>query len=544
MMHGTGHYDAIVVGAGHNGLVAAAYLARAGRSVLVLERRDRVGGAAVTEEIIPGFRVSTASYSLSLLRPDIAADLRLAERGLRLHPKDPQLFVPLPDGRHFFVWRDARRTAEELARIHRPDAEAYGAWTAFWDEAVALLRPLVETDAPPPPAEVAAELTRRGRGDLWRLAVAGSAADLVSAFFSSDEVRGAFASQGIIGTNASPRDPGTAWIMAYHQLGGELNQATGTWAYVEGGMGSVTAALAAAATGEGAQIRTGTPVESVLVDAGRVAGVRTAGGEEIRAPVVLSNADPVRTFLSLCPPGSLEADFEERVRSWRLDAAVVKVNLALRELPDYVAVPGGSGPQHRGTLEVSPSIDYLHTAWEQAAAGAMPARPFMEVFLQTTIDPSLAPPGRHVASVFAQYAPAPGAGSGAGSGPGYPRPDGGRRGAGSGAEGASAGDAHQAALDAVLGTLATYAPNLPGAVVGSQVLLPTDLEERFGLSGGDIFHGSMLPHQCFGARFAYRTPLPGLVLCGSGASPGGCVMGAAGRNAARIVLSDPGGVQY
>ena len=499
--------DAVVIGAGHNGLVAACYLARAGLRVMVLERSPVVGGAAVTEEFTPGFSVSTASYSLSLLRPDIAADLGLRGLGLRLRPKDPQLFVPLPDTRSFFVWRDAARTAGELARLHRPDGDAYPRWSAFWEEVVGVFRPLVETPDPPAPREIEAALARRGRSELWRLAVAGSAAECVSAFFESDEVRGAFASQGIIGTAASPRHPGTAWIMTYHQLGGELVGADGTWAYVEGGMGSVTASLAEAAAASGVTIRTGAEVASVLVEGSRAAGVALAGGEELRAPVVVSNADPRRTFLSLVPAGTLDGDFEARVRAWRMDGAVVKVNLALSELPDYAARPG-RGPHHVGTLEISPSIDYLHRAWEESAAGAMSSHPFMEVFLQSAVDASLAPPGCHVASAFTQWAPA------------------------------SADLDHGQALASALGTLGGYAPNLPGAVVGSQVLGPADLERRFGLSGGDIFHGSMLPDQSFGARFGYRTPVPGLYLGGAGARPGGCVMGAAGRNCAAAILGD------
>jgi phytoene dehydrogenase-like protein len=278
-------------------------------------------------------------------------------------------------------------------------------------------------------------------------------------------------------------------------------------------MGSLTRCLAATARDRGARIRTGAEVAGLVVEGGRVTGVRLRDGEELRAPVVLSNADPRRTFLSLLPEGVLEPGFAERVRSWRMDGAAMKVNLALGELPEYCARPHGGpegGPQHRGTLEVSPSVGYLHRAWEEAAGGAMPSQPFMEVFLQTTLDPSLAPPGRHVASVFAQYAPI---------GDGGP-------------------DGHERALAAVLRTLEAYAPNLRGAVLGSQVLLPEDLERRFALTAGDIFHGSLLPEQSFGARFPYRTLVPGLYLCGSGASPGGCVMGAAGRNAARVVLED------
>ena len=502
--------DAVVIGAGHNGLVAACYLARAGWSVTILERAPIVGGAAVTEEIVPGFSGSTASYSLSLLRPDVAGDLGLAERGLRLHPKDPQLFVPLPDGRSFLVWRDAAHTAEELAAVHASDGEAYGRWGRFWDEVVSVFRPLVEDPDPPRPAEIEAGLARRGRSELWRLAVATSAAEVVSTFFASDEVRGAFASQGVIGTAASPREEGTAWVMTYHALGGELCGAAGTWAYVQGGMGSVTAALAAAAEGLGVSIRTGAEVDGVLVEEGRAVGVLLTSGEEVRAPVVVSNADPRRTFGSLVPQGALPAAFRERVAAWRTDAAVVKVNLALAEAPSYLA-RSGPGPHLGATLEISPSIGYLHEAFAAAGAGTMSPHPFMEVFLQTAIEPSLAPPGCHVASAFTQWAPRS-------------------------CDGMVAELDHEGALSTVLATLGAYAPNLPSALVAAEVLGPADLERRFALTGGDIFHGAMLPHQSFGARFGYETPLPGLYLCGSGARPGGCVMGAAGRNCARAVL--------
>lgn len=509
IMHGTPDYDAVVIGAGHNGLVAAAYLGRAGRRVLVCERAGVVGGAAVTEEIMPGFRGSTASYALSMLRPDIVADLGLVARGLRWRPKDPQVFVPLPDGRSFRVWRDGQRTREELAAVHGPDGDAYARWSAFWDEAVALLRPLVEDPSPPVPAQVEAFLARRGRSDVWRLAVAGSAAECVSAFFDSEEVRGAFAAQGIIGTHASPEHPGTAWILAFHALGGELNGADGTWASVYGGMGSVTGCLAEAARDSGATIWTSAPVSSVLVEGGSAAGVVLSDGAVVAAPVVLSNADPVRTFLGLVPAGSLDPGFVERVRGWRMDGAVMKVNLALSSLPALRGA-GAAGDEHRATLLISPSVGYLRQAWEEAAGGSVPRRPFMEVFFQSAVDPDLAPAGGHTASAFVQYAPV-----------------------GAGAEGR-----HGAVLDAVLDTLAGVAPGLAGAVLRAQVLLPADLQARFGLTGGDIFHGSMLPAQAFGGRFGYRTPVPGLFLCGSGASPGGCVMGAAGRNAARVVLAD------
>jgi len=498
--------DAVVVGAGHNGLIAAAYLARAGLGVIVCERREVVGGAAVTEEIAPGFRVSTASYSLSLLRPDIFAELDLGRRGVVVMPKDPQMFVPLPDGRAFFVWRDSARTRDELNAVNDGDGDAYLRWSAFWDDAVPALRPLVDHPDPPPLRDVRRSLP----DDVWRLGVAGSAASTVESFFTAPEVQGAFASQGIIGTWASVRDDGTAWVLAYHALGGELCGATGTWAYVRGGMGSITRALADAARDAGAEICVGAPVEEILVDAGRVAGVRLDSGEVIRSAVVASNAHPTTTFTRLVAASVLDRDILDRTAAWSTPGCVLKVNLALRELPDFVARPG-DGPQHHGTIEISPSIDYLHEAYEDAVAGRPSARPFMEVFIQSSVDRTLVDGDGHVLSAFTQYVP----------------PD------------ASGWPAmRKRATTNVIETLARYAPNVPDAIVACDALGPPELEERFGLVGGNIFHGEITPQQSFGDRFDYRTPVPGLYLCGSGARPGGGVMGAAGRNAAKVVLSD------
>jgi len=504
-------FDAVVIGAGHNGLVAACALAQAGSRVLVVEARDIVGGACVTEEIAPGFRVSTAAYSFSLFRPEIFDALKLANYGLSFYPKEPRMFVPQPDGGHFFVWRDAARTREEIARINAHDADAYDRWNAFWDDVAGVIRPLILAE-PPSLSALEKQMADQGRSEMFRLAIAGSAADTVAEFFDSDEVQGAFVGQGVIGTFAGPYDPGTAFVMTYHAFGGELVDGAATWAYVRGGMGAVTQALAACARDLGVEIRTASPVSSILIDGGRATGVVMSGGDEITAPLVLSNADPKRTFLSFVPQGELPEDFVARVRVLDTTGSVVKVNLALSELPDFTCLPG-VGPQQAGTIELSPSVEALDDAFADAQDGRVSARPYMEVYIQSVTDPSLAPDGAHVASCFAQYAP--------GSVP-MDSWDGMR----------------EAAGDAVIDTLASYAPNVKPAIVHRQVLGPADLEARFGLTGGNIFHGEILPGQIFGERFGARTPIDGLYLCGSGAHPGGGVCGAPGWNAARAAMAD------
>jgi len=505
--------DAVVVGAGHNGLVAAAYLARAGRSVLICERRPIVGGACVTEEIIPGVRTSSGAYSLSLLRPEIWKDLELQRRGLEVIPKDPQLFIPLPDGGSLLIWRDSVRTVEGLRRFSPGEAVGYERFNRFWDRAVPFLRSFLLSDAPPL-EKLRTQAKRSGLGDVFRLAVEASAAEVVETFFSSDALQGAFVTQGIIGTATSPRDPGTAYVMAHHLLGG-VGGVDGTWGYVRGGMGSVTKAIADAATEAGAHIRLAAPVAEILPGE----GVRLGDGEVIRSRTVLSNADPKRTFLGLIPEGAIDGPTRKAVEAIDTRGSVVKVNLALSELPDYTALPGREvGPQHRGTAELCPSIAYLERAWSQAESGLIAEEPFMEVFCGSAVDDSLAPSGVQVLSCFAQYAPQV---------PAQDWPV-----------------LREKAGDAVIATLARYAPNVPGAIVASEVLGPPDLEERFGLTGGNIFHGEVLPGAIFGERpvpgwgGGARTPVPGLYLCGAGAHPGGGVMGAPGRNAAMAVLAD------
>ena len=505
--------DAIVIGAGHNGLVTAGLLAKRGLRVVVLEARDIVGGACVTEELLPGYRVGTCAYSMGLLRPEVVDALDLHRHGLRYYKKDPAMFAPLLDGRYFIEWREVERSVEEISRIHPPDGEAYRRWDAFWEEVALEVRPLILRDDPPSSAELERELDRRGKAELYRLAIAASADECVSAFFESDEIRGTFASQGMIGTFAGPRDPGTAFVMTYHAFGGDLVGTTAAWSYVRGGMGQITQTLAASCRELGAEIRTESPVAEILADGGVVQGVRLEDGTDVHAAAVLSNAEAKRT-LGLLPEAEAPAEWAERVRANDTTGSVVKVNLVLSELPDFTALPGTEpGPQHSGTIEISPTVDYLQDAFDDAMAGRVSARPFMEVFIQTVTDDSLAPPGEHVASCFAQWAP--------GSVPM-----------------AEWEGMREAAGDAVVDALAAFAPNVKTAIKHRQVLGPADLEARFGLTGGNIFHGELLPGNVLGERLGPRTPIAGLYLCGSSVHPGGAVTGAPGWNAAHALLAD------
>jgi phytoene dehydrogenase-like protein len=504
-------YDAVVIGAGHNGLVAAAYLARAGLSVCVLEQREVLGGATVTEELFPGFHLSTCSYSLSLLRPEIVRDLELARHGLRVAAKDPALFAPQPDGRALVLWRDPARQVEAVAGFSRADAAA---WGPFWDQveaAARVLRPLLL--APPPaPEQVQAAFERLPGGAGYRRFVAGSVAELAASCFESDAVKGYVASQGVIGTAAGPWQPGTAFVFLYHAAG-EVTGIPGAWGYVRGGMGSVAAAIAADAREHGAVLRTAAPVERVLVSDGRATGVALASGEEVTARVVLSGAEPKRTLLGLVGAPHLPAGTAAAVAAWPTPGVVLKLNAALAALPDFTALPATPGPAHRGTVGICPSVAYLEAAWQDAAAGRPSAAPFMEVFLQSATEPTLAPPGRHTMSIFAQYAP-------------YRLADG------------DWDTRRDEIARTVLDTLAGYAPNLDRVLLDYQAAGPPDLERRFGLTGGHIFHGELLPEVSLGRRMPYRSPVAGLYLCGSGTHPGGAVTGAPGHNAARVVLDD------
>src|SRR3990172_3522165 len=466
-------YDALIIGAGHNGLVTAAYLARAGLRVLALERRPVVGGSCVTEEVWPGYRVSTAAYLCGLLQPRIINDLDLGYFGYEILPKDPAFFSPFPDGRRLFIWRDDHQTAEEIAQFSQADA----------------LRLLTQ-----------------------------SARDFLDAWFDSPELKAALATDGVIGARGGPSTPGTAYVLFHHCMGVAAGKA-GLWGFVRGGMGAISEALAAAARSHGAEVRTGVEVAEVLVREGRARGVVLTGGEEITARVVISNADPKRTFLRLVPARHLDPEFRREGEAIRMAGVAMKVNLALDGLPDFPAAPGTApGPQHRGTIHVGPSMDYIDRAWDDARAGRPSREPFLEVTIPTTYDPALAPPGKHIMSIFVQYAPFD----------------------------LAAGTWDQlkeSYADRVIETLSAYAPNLPQIIRQRHVLSPLDLERDFGLTGGDIFHGEMTPDRLFFLRpvpgwAQYRTPIAGLYLCGSGTHPGGGVLGAPGYNAAREILRD------
>jgi phytoene dehydrogenase-like protein len=520
-------YDVIVVGGGHNGLVTAAYLAGAGRRVLVLERREVVGGACVTEEIFPGFKVSTAAYVTSLFRPEIVRDLRLADHGYHVLPREPSSFTPFPDGRSLTMGPDRELTLKEIAKFSTRDAERYPDYEMMLERVADLVEPTLTIRAP--------DLVRPGLSDLRTLfalgrgfrrlgdraaeavdILVGAARPILDRWFESEQLKATLATDAIIGAMASPSMPGTAYVLFHHVMG-ETNGQRGVWGYVRGGMGGLTQALAAAARARGADIRCGEEVARILVRDGRVTGVALASGDEFQAPVVASNADARVTFTRLLEPRLLPGEFVEAVNRIGYESASLKINVALAELPDFRALPGREpGPQHRGTIHICPDQDYIERAYDDAKYGRPSARPVLECTIPSVVDPSVAPPGRHLMSMFVQYAP-------------YALREG-------------TWDEHRDAFaDRCFALLDEYAPNFSRSVLARQVLTPLDLERVFGLTGGNIFQGAMTPNQLFSFRpvpgwAQYRTPIRGLYLCGAAAHPGGGVMGAPGLNAAREIL--------
>ena len=511
-------HDVIVVGAGHNGLIAAAYLARAGMSVLVLERRAILGGACVTEEIAgaPGFRVSTGAAQLGNLRPEIVADLDLAAHGYELLLPDPMSVFPTGDGRALTIWQDGGRTREEVARFSARDAEALPGFLADGRAFCEIIEPLLYAPSAPSAETVRSAFQAAGRPDLYRDFVEGSLRGLLVGRFETPVVQAFLGLTGVFGTNGGPDTPGTAYVMAHH-LFGATTGVRGQAGYVRGGMGGLADALAAAARAAGATLRTDAEVARILVDGGRAAGVALADGTTFAARIVVSNADPNTTFLRLLGHDDLPSGLAPKIAAIETRGQALKVNCALDRLPTFVAAPAGVTPAR---VTICPSLDYMAAAWDDAASGRMSAAPFMTVHMQSAIDPNLAPPGRHTLTVYAHYFPYDLAGG---------WDDAARRRAGA----------------IILDTIAGHAPDIRDVVTAMEVMAPPDLEARFGMTGGHQFHGDMLVPNLFDARPAAGAldgaALPGLYLCGAGAHPGGCIWGAPGQRAAAAVLAEPAG---
>ena len=520
--------DVVIVGGGHNGLACAAYLARAGLDVLVLERRDVVGGAAVTEEPWPGYRLSSASYVVSLMPPKIVRDLELKRFGYVVSIVTPDYFVPFPDGTSLTLWGDLERDAANVARFSKADAEAYVEFDAYFDHVARLVKDLLFVVPPnlrlreaPAWLKIAAKLrgwSGRDLAEVVRLFTM-SAADFLDEWFEDERVKGALATQAIIGAWCGPMSPGSAYVLIHHWIG-EVDNHPGAWGWVKGGMGGVSSAIARSAEAHGAELRSGTEVARVAITgSGRAFGVQLADGSLVRAKLVVSSAHPVTTYLRLIGEARLPDEVVLDVKRYRTRSGSVKVNLALGELPAFPSWDQ-DGSVHRGLAAVSPSIEYLERAFDDAKYGRPSEHPYVEVVFPTAHEPTgLAPEGKHLMLAFSQFAP-------------FELRDG------------EWDDAARTAwADRVIAELGAYAPNLSGSVEQVEVLTPKDIEERYGLLGGNIMQGELTPDQLFTFRpipgYAdHRTPIANLYLCGSGTHPGGGVMGVPGRNAAQVILRD------
>ena len=520
-------YDAIIIGGGHNGLVAAAYLARAGKRVVVLERRHIIGGATITEEIIPGFKFTEFSYVVSLLRPEIIRDLKLPQHGLKILPL-PSTFTPMDNGDYLAGWDDHDLTRREIYRHSPKDAEAYDEYGRRMARLAKAIKPILSMLPPDPtslhPKELMG-LLRLGQfarslseKELYGLAkiMTQSAADMLEEWFETDALLGTKSASGIIGTFLGPRSPSTAYVLLHHYMG-EIDGAFRAWGFAKGGTGGIAEAIASSARALGAEIRVEATVKQVIVKGGRAVGVALENGDEIHGRAVLSSADPFVTFLKFLDSKYLPDDLIHSIKKFRTRGSSGKVNIALSELPQFTALPG-EGALHRGAISISPSIDYIERAYDDAKYGRFAREPYVDMIFPSMIDPDMAPPGKHVMSCFVQYAP-------------YDL------------EGGWDDAKREAFGETVISTIERYAPNIRRAIIGKQVLTPADTERIAGITGGNIFHGELLLHQLFFMRpstrwSSFRTPVRGYYLAGSGAHPGGGIMGAPGKFAAELALKD------
>lgn len=523
-------YDAIIIGGGHNGLINAAYLARAGRDVLVLERRHVLGGAAVTEELYPGFKFSVCSYVVSLFRPHIIRELELAKHGMELIPLECS-FLPLPNGDSLCRWCDPHQTRREIARFSIKDAEVYPEFGLAMTRMSHFAKALIDSPAPDPASIKLKEilsllrLARRFKdlgSDLMHLhmqLLTMSAVDFLDLWFESDVLKAPMSVSGIIGTFLGVRSPGTAYVLLHHYMG-EIDGAFRSWGFARGGTGQISLAIAAAARSFGAEIRTESPVERILIDKDHAKGIVLSNGDELRAKVVVSALDPQRTFLKMVGTEHLEPEFLSQIKRYKMRGSSGKVNLAVDHVPEFKCRPGTI--HLRGDIAIAPSVDYLEEAYDQAKYGDFSERPYLNVVIPSLVDPSVAPPGKHIVSCFVQYAP-------------YHIKE---------------GPAHwpqrrEAFGDAVVNTLAEYCPGLKKSILFRQVLTPWDLEQDFGLTEGNIFHGELSAEQLLFQRPAagwarYRTPIRNLWMCASGTHPGGGIMGGPGELAAKTMLKSGG----
>jgi phytoene dehydrogenase-like protein len=519
------NYDAIIIGAGHNGLTCAFYLARKGLKVLVLEASDRVGGAAVTDEFLPGFRNSAASYTVSLLQPKVIRDMELERHGLKVVLRKRDNFLP-GDGDYLIAGRNGL-TRKEIKRLNPADADGYDRYIAELNVVVPLLKKWIlrappEVGAGPRGLGALLALGRDLRGLSVREArivhdfITRSAGDILDRHFHGDLAKALFGFDSVVGNFASPYTPGSAYVLLHH-LFGEAAGIEGAWGHAIGGMGSITQAMAKAAREKGAEIILNTPVEEMIVERGKVAGL-VAGGKAWRAETVVSGINPKLLFDNLLPEGEVDADAASRMHNWRCESATFRMNVALSELPKFTVLPKRGDHLTSGII-VGPSLDYMHRAYLDAEVNGWAKEPIIEMLIPSTLDSTLAPKGKHVASLFCQY---------------FRYDLGPKR---------SWDKEREKAADAIIATVDNHAPGFAKSVIGRQIHSPADLERRFGLVGGDIFHGKMSADQLFSARpligaADYRMPVKGLYLCGSGAHPGGGVTGAPGHNAAQAILAD------